>query len=105
MEAAEDYASSFSRHLDRHSTLGKMDTTTGAVSIVLLWIGEIFAARAIAKSKNLSPGLWGGLSLLVGPLVLLVLLFIPRAKTMPGETKLCPQCQSEVPEAATVCRF
>ncbi|MHB8140549.1 MAG: hypothetical protein ACYDHD_04720 [Vulcanimicrobiaceae bacterium] len=36
---------------------------------------------------------------------LLILTFAPRAKTVPGETKLCLHCQSEIPAAARVCKF
>ena len=60
---------------------------------------------AIARAKNKSLFTWLALTFLLGPLALLILLFVPRSKTMPGETKLCPHCESEIPEAATVCRF
>jgi hypothetical protein len=60
---------------------------------------------AVARAKNQSQREWLTATFFLGPLALLILLFVPRAKTMPGETKLCPHCQSEIPEAATVCRF
>lgn len=71
------------------------------VVCAILW--GIVAAIANAKNKPLFT--WLALTFFVGPIALLILLFVPRSKTMPGETKLCPHCQSEIPEAATVCRF
>ena len=81
---------------------GSMGAFLGYLVIcAILWA----IVAAVAKAKNRSVSMWLLWTFCFGVFALLFLIFKPRAKVMPGKTKLCPHCQSEIPEQATVCRY
>src|ERR1700686_1560319 len=69
--------------------------------VAILWA----IVYSIARAKNRLVSVWLGATFVLGPAPLLFLIFLPRQKVRDGETKLCPHCQSEIPIAATVCRY
>ena len=48
------------------------------IVVVAIWIGMLWAARAIATAKGLSPGFWGIVALFVGPFAILFVALAPR---------------------------
>lgn len=73
-----------------------------------LWITTLLsfvfalATAYLAGRRGLNVLRWAMLGALLGPIALLVVLFIPSAK---ADTKVCPECAESVKEAAVKCRF
>ena len=48
------------------------------IAVIAIWVGMLWAARAIATAKGLSPGFWGIVTLFIGPIGLLLVSLAPR---------------------------
>lgn len=82
-------------------------------ALLLVWLGSILVAGAVAAGKGRSALLWAGLGIVAGPLALIVL-FLPSAERVQqqeahahGESRdyrACPACAELVRRAAVKCR-
>jgi len=86
---------------------GNANAVTSADFVgALFWVAIIWCiVYWMARWKNREPGTWLALTFLIGFFTVPILLFVPRDKFMPGETQQCPHCLSEIPIAASVCRY
>jgi hypothetical protein len=72
------------------------------VFCTILW----FTVLAIARVKGLDEIRWLAWTFVLGIIPLPFLIFARRPKApSPDPTQTCPHCRSDIPDAATVCRY
>lgn len=71
------------------------------VIVAAMWGG----VYALCQAKKRSPGNWLTATFFFGPIPLLALAFMPGRQHRIGESRQCPHCISEIPKAASVCRY